>query len=262
MIPATSANRRVLPCMHPPWGARSGLGRTTPGPPGLLSTIRHRPSPGSRCATAQPEWMRGRPGRASGAGVPRGRRWWSTAGASHGVVTRMRRSPRARVLAPMLATAVRAGRRGRDRRWPWSTASSPARTTPTGRWAGRTWTRCPSADGAMTLRFISTRGVRQLLRVSARTATRRSALGPTNFNPAVTDGLYPFACVNNSDRRADGRRGALRGGPPGLRRRDRRAVRLDAVRPRPRPGDQGRLQGRRLGRRTGSATRGCASRSS
>ena len=53
-------------------------------------------------------------------------------------------------------------------------------------------------DGMMTLSFVNTRGVRQLLRVSARTATRPSGIGPTQFNRAVTDGLYPFGCVNNA----------------------------------------------------------------
>jgi hypothetical protein len=52
------------------------------------------------------------------------------------------------------------------------------------------------ADGTTTLRFISTRGFASCFeyRTDGDTSQR---LGPSNWNPAVTDGLYPFRCVNN-----------------------------------------------------------------
>lgn len=56
------------------------------------------------------------------------------------------------------------------------------------------------ADGMMTLELVSTRPLRSCfeIRSDGDTSQRVSA---SHFNRAVTDGLYPFTCVNNVTQR-------------------------------------------------------------
>ncbi len=54
-------------------------------------------------------------------------------------------------------------------------------------------------DGSMTLSFVNPRGFASCFEIRTDGDTSQ-ALGVGNFNLAVTDGLYPFACVNNATR--------------------------------------------------------------
>jgi hypothetical protein len=51
-------------------------------------------------------------------------------------------------------------------------------------------------DGAMTLEVVNPRGFASCFEFRSDGDTSERIV-PTHFNPAVTDGLYPFACVNN-----------------------------------------------------------------
>jgi hypothetical protein len=52
------------------------------------------------------------------------------------------------------------------------------------------------ADGAMTLQLVNPRGFASCFEIRSDGDTSQRIV-PTHFNRAVTDGLYPFACVNN-----------------------------------------------------------------
>jgi hypothetical protein len=111
---------------------------------------------------------------------------------------RMRRSPRARVLAPMLATLFALG-----------VVAGPALAVvndvfPSTNDANRSlgWPHVDLVsvdDGAMTLQLVSTRPFAGCFEFRSDGDTSQ-ALGVGNFNRAVTDGLYPFACLNNETR--------------------------------------------------------------
>lgn len=61
------------------------------------------------------------------------------------------------------------------------------------------WAHVDQVDvgiGTTTLRLISTRAFASCFEY--RTDGDTSQASGTNFNPAVTDGLYPYTCVNNS----------------------------------------------------------------
>ena len=51
-------------------------------------------------------------------------------------------------------------------------------------------------DGAMTLEVVNPRGFASCFEFRSDGDTSERIV-PTHFNPAVTDGLYPFVCVNN-----------------------------------------------------------------
>jgi hypothetical protein len=53
-----------------------------------------------------------------------------------------------------------------------------------------------SMPGEVTIQFVSTRGF--LSCFEYRTDGDTSQSTGANYNPAITDGLYPFVCVNNS----------------------------------------------------------------
>ena len=176
------------------------------------------------------------------------------------VGTRMRRSPRARVVASMLATVVALG-----------VVAGPALAVvnsvfPSTNDANRSlgWAHVNQVsvgDGAMTLEVVNPRGFASCFEFRSDGDTSQ-APWRRELQPRRDRRALPVRLRQQRDPAADARRGALRGGPPGLRRRDRRAVRLDAVRPRPRPGDRRPTARMAAGQTTGSATRGCASRSS
>jgi len=111
---------------------------------------------------------------------------------------RMRRSPRARVLAPMLASLVALG-----------VVAGPAlavvsavfpSTNDTNRSLG--WAHVDQVsvdDGAMTLSLVNPRAFASCFEIRSDGDTSQ-ALGVGNFNRAVTDGLYPFVCINDATR--------------------------------------------------------------
>jgi hypothetical protein len=55
------------------------------------------------------------------------------------------------------------------------------------------------ADGAITLSFVNPRGLASCFEIRSDGNTSQR-LAPTHFNQAVTDGLYPFVCLNNASR--------------------------------------------------------------
>jgi hypothetical protein len=118
--------------------------------------------------------------------------------APHGVVTRMRRSQRARVLAPILAILFALG-----------AAAGPARAVvnavfPSTNDANRSlgWAHVDQVsvtDAAMTLSLVNPREFASCFEIRSDGDTSQR-VAPTHFNRAVTDGLYPFVCVNNETR--------------------------------------------------------------
>ena len=52
-------------------------------------------------------------------------------------------------------------------------------------------------DGMMTLSLVNPRGFASCFEIRSDGDTSQRIV-PTHFNRAVTDGLYPFACVNNA----------------------------------------------------------------
>jgi len=56
------------------------------------------------------------------------------------------------------------------------------------------------ADGMMTLELVSTRPMRSCFEIRSDGDTSQR-VSPSHFNRAVTDGLYPFTCVNNVTQR-------------------------------------------------------------
>ena len=100
-----------------------------------------------------------------------------------------------RVLAPMLATLFTLG-----------VAAGPAlaevsavfpSTNDANRSLGWAHVNLVSAeDGAMTLALVNPRGFASCFEIRSDGDTSQRIV-PTHFNRAVTDGLYPFACVND-----------------------------------------------------------------
>ena len=54
-------------------------------------------------------------------------------------------------------------------------------------------------DGAMTLSFVNPRGFASCFEIRSDGDTSQRIV-PTHFNRAVTDGLYPFVCLNGATR--------------------------------------------------------------
>jgi len=59
--------------------------------------------------------------------------------------------------------------------------------------------RVSVADGAMTLSFVNPRGFASCFEIRSDGDTSERIV-PTHFNGAVTDGLYPFVCLNDETR--------------------------------------------------------------
>ena len=110
-----------------------------------------------------------------------------------------RRSPRASVLAPMLTAVVALGMVA------GTALGAVNAVTPSTNDINRTngWAHVDQVSavrGETTLRFISTRAFFSCFeyRTDGDTSQVKTENGGANYNPAVTDGLYPYECVNNS----------------------------------------------------------------